>query len=346
MREKNIQEEICQFGKFGLIQKLSTKFTSQQTSTFAGIAEDASVVKDGKKYSLFSSKLFVEKIHFDLTYFPLKHLGYKCVGVTLSDILGMNVIPTQIRVNIGISNRFSLAAVEEFMSGIELCCRYYHVELAGLDITSSASGLTISMTAFGETTDKPGVVKRDSAKEKELICVSGDLGAAYAGLILLEREKRVFEANPNEQPDLAGYDYLLEKQLKPEPRFDIVQTLEKEKILPTSMITVNEGLASALIQLCTQSKVGCTIYENKLPIDILTFNTLKELKIVATTVALNGGEDYELLFTIKQEDYEKIQKIETVSVIGYIHEESAGKNLITNDECLVELKAQGFGENQ
>jgi len=343
MIEENIQPEIEQLGKFGLIQRLSSKFNKQQTSIFAGIAEDASVVKNGEKYSLFSSKLFVEKIHFDLAYFPLKHLGYKCVGIVLSDILGMNALPAHIRVNIGISNRFSLSAIEELMEGMQLCCRYYQITLAGFDITSSASGLTIAITAFGET-DKNRVVKRDGAKEKELLCVSGDLGAAYAGLILLEREKRVFEANPNEQPDLAGYDYLLEKQLKPEPRFDVIRAIEQENILPTAMITVSEGLASALIQLCTQSKVGCTIYENKLPIDILTFNTLKELKVVATTVALNGGEDYELLFTIKQEDYEKIQKIETVSVIGYIHEENAGKNLITNDECLVELKAQGFGE--
>jgi len=343
MSEENIQQGIGELGKFGLIRKLSSKFTQQHLSTFAGIAEDASVVKNGKKYSLFSSKLFAENIHFDLVYFPLKHLGYKCVGVALSDILGMNVIPTHIRVNIGISNRFSLSAIEELMGGIQLCCHYYQIDLVGLDFTSSVSGLTIAIETFGQT-DKNRIIRRNGAKEKELICVSGDLGAAYAGLILLEREKRVFEVNPDEQPDLAGYDYLLEKQLKPEPRFDVVRRLEQENILPTAMINISDGLASALIQLCTQSKMGCTIYENKLPIDTLTFNTLKELKIVATTIALNGGEDYELLFTVKQENYEKIQKIETISVIGYIHEEKAGKNLITNDECLIELKAQGFDE--
>ena len=344
MNDENLQQDVEKLGKFGLIQKLSSGFVKNHDTTFAGITEDASVVKNGKKYSLFSSKLFVEKIHFDLTYFPLKHLGYKCVGIVLSDILAMNMLPTHIRVNIGLSNRFPLAAMEELMNGMQLCCRYYQIDLAGLDFTSSVSGLTITIEAFGET-DKNKVVKRNGAKDKELICVSGDFGAAYAGLVLLERERQVFEVNPNEQPDLAGYDYLLEKQLKPEPRFDVVKALAQENILPTAMINVSEGLASALIQLCTQSKLGCTIYENKIPIDTLTFNTLKEFKIVATTIALNGGEDYELLFTIKQEDYEKIQKIETISVIGYVHEESVGKNLITNDECLVELKAQGFGEN-
>ncbi len=343
MNEENKKQDLEKLGKFGLIRQLASLFPQQQTSTYAGVIEDASVVKSGKKYSLFSSKLFIENIHFDLTYFPLKHLGYKCIGVTISDIVAMNIIPTHIRVNVGISNRFALPAMEELMEGMRLCCRYYQIDLVGLDITSSMSGLNISIEAFGET-DKDRIVKRDGAKDKELICVSGDLGAAYTGLILLEREKRVFEVNPNEQPDLERYDYLLEKQLKPEPRVDIVRALEQERIMPTAMINVNEGLASALIQLCIQSKVGCTIYENKLPIDTLTFNTLKELKMVATTVALNGGEDYELLFTVKQTNFEKIQKIETISVIGYIHEESAGKNLITNDECLIELKAQGFGE--
>lgn len=328
-------------GKFDLIKELAAPFQTTHSSSVAGIGEDASVVKLGKQNMIFSSKLFVENIHFDLTYFPLKHLGYKCVIASLSDVLAMNGIPTQIRVNLSISNRFSIEAVRELMDGIRLCCQNYKIDLLGLDVTSSQTGLTISTEAIGAIEEKQ-LVRRSGNKDRELICVTGDVGAAYTGLIILEREKKVFEANPEMQPDFAGHEYLLEKQLKPEARFDIIRELQKADILPTSMINVTDGIASALIHICNASHTGCTIYENKIPIDTLTFNTLKEMKLVATTVALNGGEDYELLFTIKQEDYEKIEKLEDISIIGYIHEESAGRNLITNDEHLIELKAQGF----
>jgi thiamine-monophosphate kinase len=344
MLENNQRKEISQLGKFGLIEQLSAKFHLKQPSSILGIGCDAVVIKPTKNNVVSSSRLFLENIHFDLTYFPLKHLGYKSVAVALSDILAMNAIPSRISVNLAVSNRFSIEAMQEIMDGIFICCKNYSIDLVGLDVNASQSGLVISVTSFGEA-DADSVIRRDGAKDKELICVSGDFGAAYAGLVLLEREKKVFEVNPDMQPDLSGYDYLLERQLKPEPRFDIIMDLQKSEILPTSMINISDGIASALIHICNASHSGCTIYENKIPVDSITFNTLKELKIVATTVALNGGEDYELLFTVKQEDFEKINKLKNISVIGYIHEESAGKNLITNDECLLPLKAQGFVEN-
>lgn len=345
MSENTGRQEVAQLGKYGLIENLSGKFKMENPSSVSGIGEDASVIKNQEGYMLTSSKIFLENIHFDLTYFPLKHLGYKCVAVGLSDILGMNGIPQQIRCNIAISNRFSVEAMKELMEGMRLCCSHYKIDLLGLDITSSQSGMVISIETIGNV-DEEHLVSRNRAQDKELICVSGDLGGAYTGLILLEREKKVFEVNPDMKPNFAGYDYLLERQLKPEPRLDIIRALRENDIIPTSMINVSEGLATALIQLCRASYRGCAIYEDKLPIDILTFNTLKELKIVATTVALNGGEDYEILFTIKQDDYEKIQKVKDISVIGYIDEESAGMNLITNDEKLLPLKAQGFGETE
>lgn len=343
MFEDNKRRELSQFGKFKLQEALSANFKQHHSSSIAGLQEDASVINAGKENSLLSSKIFVENIHFDLAYFPLRHLGYKCLAVVLADIAAMNGTPSQARINIAVSNRFSVEAMEELMGGIRLCCNRYEIDLTGLDITAAPAYLTISVDILGKAA-KSQTVMRNGAKEKELICVSGDLGAAYTGLILLEREKKVFEANPNAQPDLSGYDYVLERQLKPEPRLDIIKALEKEKVLPTSMINISDGLASALLHLCNASNKGCIIYEGKLPIDILAFNTLKELSIVATTIALNGGEDYELLFTIKQDDFEKIQNVENISIIGYMQEPEAGRNLVTNDEHLIELKAQGFGE--
>lgn len=344
MLDNNQRNEISQLGKFALIEKLSEKFRLTQPSSIIGIGSDASIIRPTKGNIVTSSRLLVENIHFDLTYFPLKHLGYKSVVVALTDILAMNAIPTQISLSIAVSNRFSMEAMQEIMDGVFVCCKKYSIDLVGLDISASHTGLIIGVNAFGDA-ENDKIVKRDGAKEKELICVSGDFGAAYTGLILLEREKKVFEVNPDVQPNFNGYDYLLERQLKPEPHFDIINSLQKSEIMPTSMINVSDGIASALIHVCSASHKGCTIYENKIPIDTLTFNTLKEFKIVATTVALNGGEDYELLFTIKQDDFEKISQLKNISVIGYIHEETAGKNLITNDECLLPLKAQGFVEN-
>lgn len=341
MLENNTRSEASDFGKVSLINHLGDYFTLNNPTSKYGIHNDASVVSFENKLTVIASQLFVEHIHFDLGYFPLKHLGYKIVSASLSDILAMNGIPSQIRVNIAASNRFSVEALEEFSSGIKYCCEQFNIDLIGLDVTSSATGLTISTTSIGSVNETQ-LVRRDGAKEHEIICVSGDLGSAYTGYLLLEREKQVFAVNPNQQPDLSGYEYILEKQLKPEPRIDIIQDLAKEGVIPTSMINVKEGLADGLLHICNASHVGCTIYEEKLPIDHVTFETLKELKIVATTIALNGGEDYELLFTIKQDDYEKIKHLENVSVIGYITDDSAGKNLITNDNCQIELQAQGF----
>lgn len=336
-------EELKELGKFGLIKLLGEKFSHHNPSTLTGIGETAAVIAHGNTDSVISSKLFIENIHFDMTYVPLMHLGYKTITVAVADIVAMNALPKQVLVNIAISNRFSLEAVNELTTGMQLCCDRYEIDLASLDMCSSQTGMTITVTVVGEVDDN-NLVQRVGAKENELICVSGDLGAAYTGLILLEREKKVFEVNPNEQPNLEEYSYLLERQLKPEPRVDIIQKLKETGITPTSMTNINDGLASALIHLCKASKVGSVIFENKLPIDLLTFKTLKDLNIVSTTIALNGGEDYELLFTVAQKDYEELKKVENVAVIGYIKEEAAGNQLITNDDRQIELKAQGFGE--
>lgn len=341
MFEDKERKEIESIGKNQLIKKIGEKIELSHPTTVCGVNEDAAAVRTTDNLLVHGSRLFLEYVHFDLTYFPLRHLGYKCVVATLSDIIAMNAQPTHLRINIAVSNRFSVEAMEELMTGVRMCCHRYHIDIVGLDIGSSRTGMAITVSATGFANEEK-VVKRGGAREKELICVSGDLGAAYAGLLILEREKQVFEANSQMQPDLAGYDYLLERQLKPELREDILKNLNELAIQPTSMINVNEGLAGALLQLCDASDTGCVIYENKLPVDILTFNTLKTMKIVATTVALSGGEDYEMLFTIKQDDYEKINTLENISVIGYMQEKSAGKHLITNDEVVVELKAQGF----
>lgn len=336
-------EELKELGKFGLINFLGEKFSHYNSSTLSGLGENAAVIAHGNTDNVVSSKLFIENIHFDMTYVPLKHLGYKTITVAVADIVAMNALPKQVVINIAISNRFSLEAVNELTNGMRFCCDRYGIDLAGLDLCSSKTGLTISVTAIGEVEDK-SLVQRVGAKENELICVSGDFGAAYTGLILLEREKKVFEVNPSEQPNLEEFKYLLERQLKPEPRVDIIRKLKEAGITPTSMTNVSDGLASALIHLCKASKVGSVIFENKLPVDMLTFRTLKDLNIVSTTIALNGGEDYELLFTIAQKDYEELKKVENISVIGYIKEEAAGNQLITNDDRQIELRAQGFGE--
>jgi thiamine-monophosphate kinase len=341
MLENTGRSEAVDFGKESLIKYLGEFFKLNNSSSITGIENDASVLSFENQLVLTASQIFVEHIHFDLGYFPLKHLGFKIVSAAASDIIGMNGIPSQIRINIAASNRFSVEALEEFISGVKYCCERFNIDLIGLDVTTSAVGLTIATTIIGTVTSEK-LVKRSGAGEDEIICVSGDLGAAYTGLLLLEREKRVFEVDPNQQPDLSGYEYILERELKPEPRIDIIQELAELEVVPTSMMNVKDGLANALLHICSNSNVGCTIYEEKLPIDTITFETLKELKIVATTIALNGGEDYEVIFTIKQDDYEKIKNSKNISVIGYITAETAGKNLITNDNCLIELKAQGF----
>ncbi len=261
--------------------------------------------------------------------------------VSISDILAMNGTPSQLRIHIAASNRFSLDALEELMIGVKYCASKYHVDVVGLELTTSATGLTIATSTIGYAAEKE-IITRDGAKENQLICISGDLGSAYTGMILLEREKQVFLANPENQPNLEGYDYILERFLKPEPRIDLLEILQRQGVKPTSMTLLNNGLADGLLHIGKVSQVGATIYEEKMPVDTLTFETLKSLNLVGTTIALNGGEDYELLFTITQEDYEKIKNIPEVSVIGYVTEQSAGYQLINNDNCQFEIRSQGF----
>jgi len=328
--------------KYKLLENFSQFINSKNR-----ILNDAAIINTPvgarRAISLLASALFTEHIDFDLSYFPLKHLGYKVVVASMMDIFAMNGTPTQMRINLALSNRFAEEAINELMSGIIFCCSKFKIDLVGLDFKPSASGLFIATSMVGEVALDQEVC-RNGAKENELICVTGDLGSAYTGLILLEREKKVFQADPSQQPDFIGVDYLLERYLKPEPSTWALHDVRTGCTLPqpTSMINLKDGLATGLIHLCNASKLGCTIFEEKLPIDIITFDKLKELGIVATTIALNGGEDYELLFTIKQEDYEKIKEIKGVSVIGYMTPEPSGKYIITNDSKQFELKAQGF----
>ncbi|MDR1345308.1 MAG: thiamine-phosphate kinase [Bacteroidales bacterium] len=337
--------ELEHLGKYKLIAHLSEYFQLKNNSSRLGIGDDAAVIAPAKPNVVMASKLIQEHIHFDLAYFPLKHLGYKAITIAVSDIAAMNARPTQIGVLLAVSNRFSLEAVEELMTGMQFCCTRYDIDLVGLDITSSHTGLSIAVNALGEVSPEQ-LTTRNGAQERDLICASGDFGAAYTGLLILEREKKVFEVNPKQQPDLTGLDYVLERQLKPEPRVDVVHDLVKCGIRPNAMINVSEGLAAAVLQICQASNLGCELYETKIPVDAVTFETLKSLNIVATTVALNGGEDYELLFTVPQADFDKVRQMENVAVIGYTQESAAGCNLITNDHRSIALRAQGFEQNE
>ena len=333
---------LADLGEFGLIEKLTASIEIKSKSTIKGIGDDAAVIKPNKNLlTLLSKDLLLEGVHFDLMYTPLKHLGYKSAVVNFSDISAMNGRPTQLMVGIGIGAKFSVEAMEEIYDGIKKACEVYDVDLIGGDTTASASGLTISATVIGEVNTK-NIVYRDGAKPNDLICVSGDLGAAYMGLLILEREKKAFEANPNLQPDLSQHDYLLQRQLKPEARTSIVEILQKNEILPTSMIDISDGLASDVMHLCKSSNTGCVISEEKIPIDQTAFDMAKEFNIVPTVAALNGGEDYELLFTIDQCNFDKIKEIEEISVIGYMTDVNEGERLITSDNTSVELKAQGW----
>lgn len=334
--------DISSLGEFGLIDHLTDNLKIRNGSTIKGVGDDAAVIKpDAKKVILVSKDLLIENVHFDLVYTPLKHLGYKAAAVNISDITAMNGTAEQLLVGIGVSSKFSLEAIEEIYSGIRLACEKYKVDLVGGDTTSSLSGLFISVTVIGSA-DKKKLCYRGGAKPNDLLCVSGDLGAAYMGLLILEREKRAFQADPNVQPDLAGNDYLLEKQLKPEPRTDVVKLLAEKGIQPTSMIDISDGLASEALHLCKASNTGCVIYEEKIPIDQVTYGRAEEFGLVPSIAALNGGEDYELLFTVKQADFEKINEIKEISIIGYMTEVSEGNYLITPDNNSIELKAQGW----
>ena len=335
---------LADLGEFGLIKRLNKDIKIKNPSTVKGVGDDAAVLEYKDKQVIVTTDILVEGVHFDLSYVPLKHLGYKSVVVNLSDVYAMNAVPKQITVTIAISNRFALEAVDELYKGIKLACETYGVDLVGGDTSSSYTGLIISITAIGEG-EKDKIVYRSGAKPNDLICVSGDLGSAYAGLKVLQREQEVFKANPDVQPELKGYDYILERQLKPEARGDIVRLFEELKIQPTSMIDISDGLSSEIMHISEESKCGTRIYDEKIPLADETRKFADETLIVPTTFAMNGGEDYELLFTVSQNDYDKVKNNPLVSIIGHITEQSKGNFLVMSDGSEVELKAQGWNHN-
>jgi thiamine-monophosphate kinase len=340
---ENKRTEIANLGEFGLIDRIASGFSIEQKGTLMGIGDDAAVIAIPEGEVLLAScDMLAEGVHFDLAYTPLHLLGYKSVAVNLSDIAAMNGIPRQILISIGISNRFSVEAVDALYDGIRQACKDYQVDLAGGDTTSSRAGLVLSITAIGS--QKPEkVVSRAGAKVGDLICVSGDLGAAYMGLQLLEREKKVFQVNPDMQPELPEEQaYLIQRQLKAEARTDIVHELAEKGILPSSMIDISDGLASELLHICRQSHCGVHVFEDKLPIENLTRLAASDFGLSPLTCAMNGGEDYELLFTVAQSDYEKVSRMEDVSIIGVIREESQGKSLILKSGQVVDIQAQGW----
>ena len=333
--------DLSQLGEFGLIQHLTKNLKTQQESTTKGIGDDAAVLDFKDKKTVVSTDLLVEGVHFDLAYMPLKHLGYKAVVANVSDICAMNATPTQITVSLAVSNRFPLEALEELYDGIALASNFYKVDVIGGDTTSSQKGLIISITAIG-IAEEEELIYRNGAQDTDLLVVTGDIGAAYMGLQVLEREKQVYLVNPNSQPDLEAYEYLIERQLKPEARIDIKKLLEELDVKPTSMIDISDGLSSEIMHLCTQSKVGCNLYEDKLPLDPQFINTCEEFNIDSTTIAINGGEDYELLFTIKMGDFEKIKGNPNLSIIGHMTQESEGVHIVTRANTKIPLKAQGW----
>lgn len=333
--------EIAELGEFGLIHHLTKNIELQNASSIVGVGDDAAVLDHFGKQTVVTSDLLIENVHFDLMYTPLKHLGYKSVVVNLSDIYAMNAEPAQIVLSIGMSNRFSVEALDEFYEGVYAACSRYGVDLVGGDTCSSQKGFIISVTAIGEVTpDK--YVKRSTAKKGDLICCSGDLGAAYVGLLFLEREKKIFLESPQVQPDLEGESYVIGRLLKPEARKDIIEFFAKSDIMPTSMIDVSDGLSSDLLHICTQSRLGCVLYEEKIPIAEDMRRAAFKFEIDPTACALSGGEDYELLFTISQSDYQKLVLNEQVSVIGYMADEAEGTKIITKGGSTHALTAQGW----
>lgn len=342
IEDKNQQRtQLSDLGEFGLIDHLTKNFKVKHKSTIKSIGDDAAVLNFDNKKIVVTTDLLLEGVHFDLSYMPLKHLGYKAVIVNLSDVYAMNAKATQITVSIAVSNRFPLEALEDLYAGIETAADIYDIDVIGGDTTSSNTGLLISVTAIGEV-ESENEVYRSGAKPNDLLVVSGDLGAAYMGLQVLEREKEVYKVNPNSQPDLEPYTYIIERQLKPEARKDIVKLLSDLGVKPSSMIDISDGLSSEIIHICKQSKVGCDLYEEKIPLDPQVISTCEEFNIDSTTVALNGGEDYELLFTISQDDFLKIKANPSLSVIGYIKEEKEGIHLITRADTKIPVKAQGW----
>jgi thiamine-monophosphate kinase len=333
--------EISKYGEFGLIKHLTEKFKIQNESTLKGIGDDAAVLQYGDKKTLVTTDLLLEGIHFDLVYVPLMHLGYKSAVVNFSDIYAMNGTPKQLTVSLGISKRFSVEDLEQFYAGLELACQHYGVDLIGGDTSASLTGLTISITCIGEG-EEGKIVYRNGAGQTDLICVTGDLGSAYMGLQLLEREKIVFRADENAQPDFEGKDYILQRQLKPEARKDIIEQLRKLDIVPTAMMDVSDGLSSELKHLCSQSNTGCRVYEDKIPINYQAAVMAEELNMSIVTAALNGGEDYELVFTVKLEDYDKIVAMEGVGIVGHMTKPELGLNLVGREGEEIALQAQGW----
>ena len=333
--------EIATLGEFGLIRHLTEKIELKNESTVKGVGDDAAVLDYKEKQVLVTTDLLLEGIHFDLTYVPLKHLGYKSAVVNFSDIYAMNGKPKQIPVSLGISKRFSVEELEEFYSGLQLACDIYGVDIVGGDTSASLTGLCISITCIGEG-EKEKIVTRNGAKDTDLVCVSGDLGAAYMGLQLLEREKRVFKGEKEFTPDFTGKEYLLERQLKPEARKDIIELLDKAGIVPTSMMDISDGLSSELLHISKQSNVGCRIYEDRIPIDYQTAAMAEQFNMNLSTAALNGGEDYELLFTVPLTVHDKVSEMKGVKVIGHITRPELGNYLVGRDGGEVELKAQGW----
>jgi thiamine-monophosphate kinase len=335
--------ELAEVGEFGLIDRLEEKFSKAiNKTTVKGIGDDAAVIDiQGDDYLLFAADMLVEGIHFDLSYMPLKHLGYKAAVTNFSDIAAMNGLPEQITVSLGLSNRFSIEAIEELYEGFKLACENYKVDLVGGDTTSSRSGLIISISVIGRV-NKDRIAYRSTAKEGDIVCVTGDLGGAYMGLQVLEREKQGYSANPNYQPELSDKEYIVGRQLRPEARTDIVHEFKEKDIVPTSLIDISDGLASEILHICTQSNVGVQIFYEKIPLDELTKNTSIEFDINPSVCALNGGEDYELLFTIKQEDFEKVRLNSDITPIGIIKNKSFGYNLVTENSVIIPIKAQGW----
>lgn len=332
---------LAELGEFGLIDHLTKNFKIKQESTLKGIGDDAAVLDFKDKKAVVSTDLLVEGIHFDLSYMPLKHLGYKAVMVNLSDIYAMNATATQVTVSIAVSNRFPLEAIEELYEGIYAAAKTYNVDVIGGDTTSSTKGLLISVTAIGQANEED-IVYRNGAKANDLLVVTGDIGASYLGFQILEREKQVFQADPNNQPDLDMYSYLIERQLKPEARRDVSKLLKELEVKPTSMIDISDGLSSEIMHLCKQSEIGCNLYEEKIPLDQQVISACEEFNMDSTTIALNGGEDYELLFTVSQEDFPKIKANPNFTIIGHMSDASEGMNLITRGNQKIELKAQGW----
>lgn len=339
MSEK--RTEISSLGEFGLIDRIHSHFPISNSNTIKGIGDDAAILRGGEESILVSTDMLLEGVHFDLSYMPLQHLGYKSVAVNVSDIAAMNARPEQIVISLAISNRFSIEAVDALYEGIHAACKNYNVDLIGGDTSASPAGLVISITAIGRA-PQGKVATRGGAKVNDIICVTGDLGAAYMGLQVLEREKQVFLSNPDMQPDLERYEYIVGKQLKPEARMDIVHELAEQKCVPTSMIDISDGLASELLHLSKNSGLGVKIFEEKIPIDHLTYETAIEFKIDPITAALNGGEDYELLFTISQSDYEKIKNHPDIHFIGHMHDNAKQNVMVSKQQTIVPISAQGW----